>query len=135
MMYIRHVIAKYKNMNLETGVIRTFVPAKDFKTEQKFYKDLGFEAGYSDDGLTVYHKGNFSFYLQNYYKKEWAENFMMFMEVKNVDDWYAHLRSLELENKFDGIRFVDPVDEHWGRVCRLITPSGVLWHFATFKES
>ena len=74
-------------MNLESGIIRTFVPAMNYSVEKSFYFDLGFSAGYSDDGLTVYSRGDYSFYLQNYFKKEWAENFMMFMEVKKVEDW------------------------------------------------
>lgn len=121
-------------MNLESGLIRAFVPAKNYEVEQKFYTSLGFQSSPADDGLTIFRKGNFSFYLQDYYQKEWADNFMMFMEVSNVDDWYAHLCQLELAENYPGIRLVDPVTEHWGRVCRLITPTGVLWHFATFNE-
>ena len=70
-----------------------------------------------------------SFYLQDYYIKEWAENFIMFMELSNVDETYSILKSLNLSTKYKKIKLIKPIKEDWGRVFRLITPCGVLWHF------
>ena len=117
---------------IKTGIIRAFVPAKEFDIERSFYREIGFEERTYDDSLSVFSQGEFSFYLQNYYVKDWADNFMMFLEVDDVDQWFYFLKGLDLENKYDGIRFAEPVDEPWGRVCRLVTPTGVLWHFGKF---
>lgn len=119
---------------IETGVLRAFLPAKNFEIEKAFYREIGFEESSYDDTLSIFNKGAFSFYLQNYYVKDWADNSMMFLEVSDVDNWYNYLANLGLENKFNGIRFVKPVDEPWGRVCRMVSPSGVLWHFGKFKN-
>lgn len=117
---------------IQTFRLRTFVPAKDFELELRFYKQLGFTVTYNDGDLAVMNIGLQSFYLQKYYVKEWAENFMLFLEVSDVDGWYAEMRALHLEEQFEGIRFAEPKEEDWGRVCRIVTPSGVLWHFGKF---
>lgn len=124
---------EFKDLRLTTGTLRAFVPAKEYSLERAFYSDLGFKEFYINDTLTIFKIGDFSFYLQNYYHKGWAENFMMFLEVSDVDQWYLHITQLNLEGSFPGIRFIEPVDEDWGRVCRLVTPSGVLWHFGKFR--
>lgn len=91
---------------IETGVLRAFLPAKNFEIEKAFYREIGFEESSYDDTLSIFNKGAFSFYLQNYYVKDWADNSMMFLEVSDVDNWYNYLANLGLENKFNGIRFV-----------------------------
>lgn len=123
-----------KEHGIHTGKLRTFVPAKDFEVEKNFYLELGFTPAYSDQSMIVFEIGEQSFYLQNQYFPEWADNFMMFLQVDNVDNWYAFILDLNLTHRFPGARAVAPIDEHWGRVCRLITPTGVLWHFGTFRE-
>ena len=119
-----------------SGLIRTFLPAKDFVVEKQFYHDLGFTLGYDAADLCVFYSGNYSFYLQDYYVKDWADNFMMFMEVKDLDSAYHHMLALNLKVKYPTIRITKPEKEHWGRVFRIITPTGVLWYFGEFiKDS
>jgi len=119
-----------ENFNIKT--IRTFLPSKDYQLSRDFYQKIGFEEMFYSETLTVFQTGNFSFYLQNYYEKKWAENFMMFMEVENVDEFWKYLLSLNLKNDFPTIKLREPKTEDWGRECILIDPTGVLWHFATF---
>ena len=112
--------------------LRSFVPSKDYEQSRVFYKKLGFEETYYSEGLAVFQIGDFSFYLQNFYNKNFAENYMMFLEVDNVDDFWKYLESLNLEKEFPMIRLRAPKTEDWGRECILIDPTGVLWHFAAF---
>ncbi|MFK8004770.1 MAG: glyoxalase [Saprospiraceae bacterium] len=119
-----------EKFNIKT--LRTFVPAKDYELSRKFYKKIGFEETFYSEDLAVFNVGNFSFYLQNFYQKKWAENFMMFMEVENVDEFWKYLLSLSLESDFPTIKLRRPKTEDWGREFHLIDPTGVLWHFATF---
>jgi hypothetical protein len=116
--------------NIEIKTLRTFVPAKDYMLSRQFYQRLGFEVSSLTDDLSLCKAGGFEFLLQKYYQKEWADNFMMHMDVNNVDAWWDHLQSLNLEKEFKGIKLMPPVNEDWARVCRLIDPSGVLWHFS-----
>ena len=121
--------------NQKLGILRTFLPALDYPVEKQFYKDIGFQIGWESEDMCVFNCGTYSFYLQKYYVKEWAENFMIFLEVDDVDHWHEHLELLNLNDNYHGIRITSPIDEDWGRVCRLITPSGVLWHFGTFAKA
>jgi len=114
------------------GTIRSFVPAKDYQGSRGFYKKLGFEETYTSESLSVFNAGEFSFYLQNFYNKKFAENYMMFMEVDDVDAFWKYLEDLNLKNDFPKIKLRAPQTEDWGRECILIDPTGVLWHFATF---
>ena len=120
-------LEKFKIKNL-----RTFIPSKNYQLSLEFYKKIGFEETYYSEGLAVFKTGDFSFYLQNFYQKEWAENFMMFMEVEDVDQFWEYLLSLKLNKDFPTIKLRKPQTEDWGRECILIDPTGVLWHFATF---
>lgn len=118
--------------NIKINNLRAFVPSKDYQKSRAFYKKLGCEETYYSDGLAVFQIGDFSFYLQNFYNKGFAENFMMFLEVDNVDDFWKYLESLNLKKDYPNIRLRAPQTEDWGRECILIDPTGVLWHFATF---
>lgn len=120
-------LAKFKIKTL-----RTFVPSKDYQVSREFYKKLGCEETYYSEELAVFQIGDFSFYLQNFYNKTLAENFMMFLEVENVDKFWEYLESLNLKKDFPKIHLRAPQTEDWGRECILIDPTGVLWHFATF---
>jgi hypothetical protein len=41
-----------------------------------------------------------AFLLQNFYVKEHAENFMMQIMVENADDWWEHIKSVGLAEKY-----------------------------------
>jgi len=119
-----------EKFNIKT--LRTFLPAKDYEISRNFYKKIGFQETFHSKELAVFKTGEFSFYLQNFYQKKCAENFMMFLEVENVDEFWKYLLSLNLKNDFPTIKLREPKTEDWGRECILIDPTGVLWHFATF---
>ncbi|MFK7771854.1 MAG: glyoxalase [Saprospiraceae bacterium] len=119
-----------EKFNIKT--LRTFVPAKDYELSRNLYKKIGFEETFYSEGLAVFKVDEFSFYLQNFYQKEWSENFMMFMEVENVDEFWKYLLSLNLINDFPTIKLREPKTEGWGREFHVIDPTGVLWHFGTF---
>ncbi len=114
-------------MTLETVEIKAFVPARDFALSKRFYEDLGFALSWSDDDLAYMHAGDCSFLLQNFYQQELAENFMMHMLVKNVDDWWQLVQDRDLIGRYN-IRTVPPQDQPWGiRDFVIIDPTGVLW--------
>ena len=113
-----------------TESARPFLPAKDFDRSKRFYEVLGFVKEL-DGEVAIFRIGTSRFVLQNYYQKEWAENFMMQLMVDDLDAWWAHVVTLDLPKHF-GVPPPKPTAvQPWGlRIAYVIDPSGVLWHVA-----
>lgn len=117
-----------------TELIRPFMPAQDFDFSKRFYEALGFEK-VLDSEVAIYNAGSGGFILQQYHQKEWAENFMMHLMVDNLDDWWAHIVSLDLPKQFGVTPPKAPAMQSWGlRVAFVVDPSGVLWHVAERRK-
>lgn len=114
--------------------IRPFIGSKDFNQSRSFYRDLGFEESVIDQNMSVFYWGNLSFYLQNYYAKDWVDNTMVFMEVEDVAAFWEYLKGLGLEARYPGVRLVPPRILDWGSECFVHDPAGVLWHFGMFTR-
>ena len=111
--------------------IKVFAPAKDFDTSLAFYQALGWELIGKYDSLAELQLGDHRFFLQDYYQKDWAENFMFYIHVKNVQSWYEHIEKALANGHYEGARVVKPnMQDHGHMVCFLHDPSGILLHFA-----
>jgi len=80
----------------------------------------------------------FSFFLQDYFVKDWAENFMLDLRVADADAFWLHLQSLNLSERFPGtVRLGPPEDDPGVGIRRghFVDPSGVLWHFSQSTEA
>jgi hypothetical protein len=116
---------------LDVVTMRPFVPAKNFETSLRFYTDLGFDPYSLGDGLASIHLGSFAFLLQDYYVKDWANNFMMHLLVQDLDAWWGRIGNLRLHDRYDVKAPAEPKLQSWGLVVSYVwDPSGVLWHFA-----
>lgn len=114
--------------------IKAFVPARDFDRSKRFYADLGFVIAWSDDNLAEVRLGDCRFLLQNFYRPEHADNFMMHLLVTDVDAWWRQVEAAQLAAKY-GIRTEPPADRPWGlRDFPMSDPSGVLWRIAQPKK-
>jgi hypothetical protein len=110
---------------------RPFLPAKEFETSMRFYKAIGFETYLLGETLAELSLGTHAFLLQGHYVKEWAENTMMHVLVKEGSAWWRYIDSLQLARQFDVSPPAPPRVEPWGlTVMYVFDPSGVLWHFA-----
>ncbi|ANF52629.1 glyoxalase [Chryseobacterium glaciei] len=112
--------------------IRPFIGSKNFQISRDFYKDLGFEEIILEHNLSLFKKQEIGFYLQNAYIKEWIENTMLFIEVENVDEFWTELLSLNLPEKYDGVKLIPIRTMDWGKECFVHDLSGILWHFGEF---
>jgi catechol 2,3-dioxygenase-like lactoylglutathione lyase family enzyme len=113
--------------NMATLEVKAFVPSKDFELSKRFYCDLGFAVAYSSEELAYLHAGKASFLLQNFYRKEHADNFMMHLLVEDVEAWWQHAVTNKLAEKY-GVRLSSPEDRPWGiRDFIIDDPTGVLW--------
>jgi catechol 2,3-dioxygenase-like lactoylglutathione lyase family enzyme len=118
----------------ETKSIRTFIGAKDYEISRSFYRDLGFEEKVISEKMSLFTIQGLSFYLQDYYVKDWIENSMVLLEVGDVNRYWNFLQKLELDKKYEGTRLIPIRENDWGKECFLVDPSGVLWHFAEFNR-
>jgi uncharacterized glyoxalase superfamily protein PhnB len=88
-----------------------------------------------DADVAIFELGASSFILQNYFKKEWAENCMMQLMVDDLDAWWMHIEALDLVATFGVASPRPPAIQPWGlRVAFVFDPSGVLWHVAERRE-
>ena len=114
--------------------IRPFIGARQYDVSRSFYRDLGFEETVLSPMMSVFKSGNFSFYLQNAYVKDWIDNSMIFLEVEDVYRFWDELQALQLPAKYENLNLT-PVKHHdWGRECFVHDPSGILWHFGEFNK-
>jgi len=112
--------------------IRPFIGAENFEVSRNFYRDLGFEEVILDPKLSLFKWQETGFYLQNAYVKDWIDNTMIFIEVENTDEFWQHLLSLNLSEKYEGIKLSPIRIMEWGKECFVHDPSGILWHFGEF---
>lgn len=82
-----------------------YTPAEDFEVSKAFYAALGFELTDGWGGTMDCRLGGATFRLQNYYVKDWAENFMMKFDVDDVDAWHAHAKKVIDEGDFAHARY------------------------------
>lgn len=76
---------------------------------------------------------NLGFYLQRAYVKDWVDNSMLFLEVENVEEYLASLKSKNLTNQFPKVKLSEIVVNDWGKEFFLHDPSGILWHIGCFN--
>lgn len=125
---------KEKKLNHHAKSIRPFIGAKNFELSRSFYRDLGFEETVLTPQLSVFKSGQNAFYLQDAYVKDWVDNTMVFMEVDDAGRLWEDMVSLNLPEKYEGVRLVPIRNMDWGREYFIHDPSGVLWHFGEFTR-
>jgi len=109
--------------------IKAFVPARDLERSLQFYSELGFTVNWSGADIAELQAGSFRFLLQQFYVEAHAGNFMMSLEVTDLDAWWRYLEQREIAKRYPGIMCRAPAVQPWGiRVLYLSDPTGVLWH-------
>jgi catechol 2,3-dioxygenase-like lactoylglutathione lyase family enzyme len=111
--------------------LRPFVPTKDVDLSRRFYEALGFVATHRDATVTILKLESFSFILQDFYVREFAENLMIQMLVRDADAWWRRVTAADLPAAFGVKEPRPPAMQEWGmKVGFLFDPAGVLWHVA-----
>ena len=121
--------------NLKAREIMTFIPSViDYETAIRFYLEIGFAVDFRSDSIAVLNIDGCRFFLQNN-SNNWIENnFMMLLEVEDLDDWWTRLDGLNLTERYKGVSLRPPEVYPWGnREIHLIDPCGVLWHISATK--
>lgn len=125
---------KKRIMKQKTISIRPFIGSKDFNLSRSFYRDLGFEETVLGNTMSVFQMEKLSFYLQDYYIKDWIDNSMIFLEVEDVEFFWENLQKLELTAKYKDVRLVPIKVLDWGREFFIHDPAGILWHVGEFNK-
>ncbi len=99
-----------------------------------FYRDLGFEEKVISHNMSLFTMAGLGFYLQDAYVKDWVDNTMLFLEVNDVEQFWKHLESLSLPEKYPTVRMTPIRKLDWGQECFVHDPSGILWHFGQFNS-
>jgi hypothetical protein len=95
------------------SAMRPMVPAKDFEISKRFYIELGFQPRLLTDRLVEMQLGAFSFILQAYYVREWADHLVVHVTVSDVGLWWDHIMSLDLPERY-GVRIPSPAVSRLG---------------------
>lgn len=106
-----------------------YTPAKDFALSKRFYEALGFTLTEGWGGTMDCRLGGAVFRLQNYYVKDWAENFMMKFDVEDVQAWHAHAKKVIDEGDFGHARYDQPEIVGGSKIFNVWDPCGVLLIF------
>lgn len=109
--------------------LKVYTPAKDFELSKRFYVALGFTPSPGFGGTTDFELGGQRFRLQDYYVKDWADNFMFVARVDDVEAWHDRARRLAESGQFPGIRVQPPEPVEGAMVLHVVDPSGVLLIF------
>jgi hypothetical protein len=126
------MISKHSNQNnTKLGIrdLKVYMPAKDFEQSKRFYTALGFKMSEGWGGTADFELNGNSFRLQNYYVKDWANNFMVVIGVDDVEAWHQHVRRIFESGDFDNVRIKRPEKIDDSMVLHVIDPSGVLLVF------
>jgi len=116
-------------MSLSIKDFKVYMPAKNFEVSKRFYEQLGFTMSPGWGGTADFELNGNRFRLQDYYVKDWADNFMVVMGVDDVEAWHQRARSLASSGKFSGVRVKPPESVDDSLVLHVVDPSGVLLVF------
>lgn len=111
---------------MKVSQLRTFVPSIDFKVSEQFYLDMGFKLRWRGDNLIIFGDDHYSFFLQDAYVKDWAENLMIQLFVDDLEALYQLCE--KLVEKYEGTKIRPIFEADYGTTFHLIGPAGELWH-------
>ena len=121
-------------MEQKSKSIRPFIGASNFDLSRSFYRDWGFEETILTPDMSVFKTNEIAFYLQDANVKDWIDNSMIFLEVKDLDLYWKELLSLDLKVKYKTAKFTPVKVYDWGKECFVHDPSGILWHIGEFAN-
>jgi catechol 2,3-dioxygenase-like lactoylglutathione lyase family enzyme len=106
-----------------------FVPSgARYDETRRLFAELGFEELWEHNGYAGFKSGGGRFILQRFDDEEFASNFMLRLDVTDLDAWWQSVSDLRLDKKYEGFRLGAITDNPWGREAVFIDLAGVCWH-------
>ncbi len=116
-------------MSLSIKDFKVYMPAKNFEESKRFYLALGFTMSEGWGGTADFELNGHRFRLQDYYVKDWADNFMVVMGVDDVEAWHQRANEIARSGEFGSVRAKPPESVGDSLVLHVVDPSGVLLIF------
>lgn len=109
--------------------LEPFIPSgKDFTASKHFFIELGFKLNWDAGGYAGFERDGCKFILQNFDNFEFAQNFMLSVQVENVEEFRNTVIEKKLAERF-GIRISQIIQQPYGKEVNIIDIAGVCWHF------
>jgi hypothetical protein len=116
-------------MALSVHDLKVYMPAKDFALSKRFYAALGFLMSDGWGGTADFELDGQGFRLQNYYVKDWANNFMVKIGVPDIEAWHRRAQAMVESGEYGSMRLQAPEPVEDALVLHVWDPSGVLLVF------
>jgi predicted enzyme related to lactoylglutathione lyase len=116
-------------MPLTIRGFKVYMPAKNFELSKRFYAALGFAMTEGWGGTADFELNGYRFRLQDYYVKDWAENWMVVIDVDDVKMWHERVQLMARSGEFGSMSVREPHDVDGSMVLEVPDPSGVLLVF------
>jgi catechol 2,3-dioxygenase-like lactoylglutathione lyase family enzyme len=116
--------------------LRPFVPCRDFALSRAFYAAIGWAVEDVAPDLALVTVGDRQhLYLQDYYVREFAENFMLHLTVDDGAAWFARIDDALRDGRFAPARVQPPRRQDYGASTTFVhDPSGVLLHLCEWDR-
>ena len=109
--------------------LQPFVPSgSNFEGSKQFFIELGFKINWDAGDYLGFERDGCKFILQKFNNKEFAENFMISVNVSNAEEFWKEVNEKQLPQKF-GIKIKEPTQMPYGKEVNIIDLAGVCWHF------
>ena len=117
--------------NLSASDVKPFVGSRNFEESRDFYVALGWSVKFDTGDLAELELGEFRFYLQDFYQRQWCENSMLHLTVEDAEAWHRHAKAVLGARKYGVARVKAPEMQDYGAlVTHIWDPVGVLLHCA-----
>ncbi len=110
--------------------LEPFIPSgSDFNKSKQLFQEIGFEIEWDSGDLVGFRNGNCKFILQKYDNKVFAENLMLSVKVKDINEFWEVINEKKLSERFGIPQVGQPIQQPYGKEVNIIDIAGVCWHF------
>jgi len=106
-----------------------FVPSgSKYEESKQLFQELGFKLNWDGGDIAGLGADGCNFILQKFDRKEFAENFMLSVQVSSVEEFRNMVIGKKLPERF-GIKVGTVTQQPYGKEVNIIDIAGVCWHF------
>jgi hypothetical protein len=106
-----------------------FVPSGvRWDASRSLFRELGFEEEWTNEDYVGFRNGEARFILQKFEDAAFASNFMIRLNVPDLESWCDAISEKRLDEKYPGFRVNTITEYPWGREVNFIDLAGVCWH-------
>lgn len=100
----------------------------EFERSKQLFAELGFALEWDAGDYIGFGRDGAHFILQKFDRKDFAEQFMISVNVNNAEEFWKDITDRNLAEK-SGIHIGAPTEQPYGTEVNIIDLAGVCWHF------